>query len=426
MKHTIRFLLILALLLCVTGSGMADDTIDYAASITLDMTSETVKAQVSVQTFVDGDTVHFQVPTDVEPSGMMKTRFLAINTPESTGKIEEYGKKASKYTQERLSAATSILIESDNSRWNLDSTGGRYLVWVWYKTAEDEEYRNLNIELLQNGLAIANSSKQNRYGTVCMAAISQAREQKLNVYSGQPDPDFFYGDALELTAKELRLHPEQYNGKKVAFKGVITMNDDNAVYVEDYDAETGMYFGMQVYYGFNLSGGGMEILSVGNEARIVGTMQYYEAGDAWQVSGLTYRMMKPDDPGNIQKLSDGHEAAYVLTSADTLVNGSVTLRTDDGEETFSYADLAQATSVEVRDLYVKKVRVAKSGAVTLVCDSDGTRIQVHIDALSPAEGGPLTQDMFQGKTIDVKGVVDSYDGKVQIEVLSLQNITMKD
>ena len=204
------------------------------------------------------------------------------------------------------------------------------------------------------------------------------------------------------------------------------MNDDNAVYVEDYDAETGLYFGMQVYYGFNLSGGGMEILSVGNEARIVGTMQYYEAGDAWQVSGLTYRMMKPDDPGNIQKLSDGHEAAYVLTSADTLVHDSVTLRTDDGEETFSYADLAQATSVEVRDLYVKKVRVAKSGAVTLVCDSDGTRIQVHMDALSPAEGGPLTQDMFQGKTIDVKGVVDSYDGKVQIEVLSLQNITMKD
>jgi len=426
MKHAIRFLLILALLLCVTGSGMAEDTIDYAASITLDMTSETVKAQVSVQTFVDGDTVHFEVPTDVEPSGVLKARFLAINTPESTGKIEEYGKKASRYTQERLSAATSILIESDNSRWNLDSTGGRYLVWVWYKTAEDEEYRNLNIELLQTGLAIANSSKQNRYGTVCMAAISQAREQKLNVYSGQPDPDFFYGDALELTAKELRLHPEQYNGKKVAFKGVITMNDDNAVYVEDYDAETGMYFGMQVYYGFNLSGGGMEILSVGNEARIVGTMQYYEAGDAWQVSGLTYRMMKPDDPGNIQKLSDGHEAAYVLTSADTLVHDSITLRTNDGEETFSYADLAQATSVEVRDLYVKKVRVAKSGAVTLVCDSDGTRIQVHMDALSPAEGGPVTQDMFQGKTIDVKGVVDSYDGKVQIEVLSLQNITMKD
>lgn len=426
MKHAIRFLLILALLLCVTGCGMAEDTIDYAASITLDMASETAKAQVSVQTFVDGDTVHFHVPADVEPSGVLKARFLAINTPESTGKIEEYGKKASAFTREKLSAATSILIESDDSRWNLDSTGGRYLVWVWYKTAENDEYRNLNIEILQNGLAIANASKQNRYGDLCMAAISQAREQKLNVYSGQPDPDFFYGDALEVTAKELRLHPEQYNGKKVAFKGVITMNHNNAVYVEDYDAETGMYFGMQVYYGFNLSGGGMDILSVGNEARIVGTMQYYEAGDAWQVSGLTYRMMKPDDPGNIQKISEGHKAAYVLTPADTLVNGSVTLRVDDSEETHSYADLAQATSVEMRNLRVKKVRVAKSGAVTLVCESDGIRVQVHMDALSPAEGGPVTQDMFQGKTIDVKGVVDSYDGKVQIEVLSLQNITMKD
>ncbi len=425
MKHLTRFALILAVLLCAVGCGMAEEPIDYAASVRLNMASETVKAQVSVRTFVDGDTTHFEVPADVSSSGVLKARYLAINTPESTGRIEEYGKKASEFTRERLSAATSILIESDDDRWNLDSTGDRYLVWVWYKTAESNEYRNLNIEILQNGLAIANASKQNRYGSVCMAAISQARAQKLNVYSGQPDPDFYYGDAIELTLKELRTNPEAYNGKKVAFKGVITMNHNNAVFVEDYDAETGLYFGMQVYYGFGLSGAGLEILSVGNEARIVGTMQYYEAGDAWQISGLTYRMMKPDDPGNIQKLSEGHEAAYTLTSADTLANGAVTLRDGEDERSYPYARLAQATSVEVRGLAVKEAHTAED-ALTLLCESEGARVQVRLTALSAPDGSPITEEMFLGKTIDVKGVVDCFGDAVQIEVLTFHHITMND
>ena len=124
------------------------------------------------------------------------------------------------------------------------------------------------MELLQNGLAIANSSGQNRYGDTCLAAIAQARAEKLNIYSGEKDPDFFYGDAIELTIKELRLHPEEYEGKKVAFTGVITMNHSNSVFIEDYDEETGLYFGISAYYGFNLSGGGLDVLAVGNESRI--------------------------------------------------------------------------------------------------------------------------------------------------------------
>ena len=77
-----------------------------------------------------------------------------------------------------------------------------------------------------------------------------------------------------------------------------------------------MYYGMAVYYGYNLNGAGLEIISVGNEARIVGTVQYYEAGGTYQVSDLNYRMMKPDDPNNIQLLSEGNEPAYVLTDPD--------------------------------------------------------------------------------------------------------------
>lgn len=404
--------------------------VDYAGSIKLDMSSETVKQEVSVKIFIDGDTTHFYVPTSVSPTGVLKARYLAINTPESTGKIEEWGKKASAFTKEKLSSATSIIIESENGAWNPDSTGDRYLTWVWYKTAGAEDYRNLNIEILQNGLAIANSSANNRYGETCMAAINQAKAQKLNVYSGQPDPDFYYGEAVELTLKELRTNIEAYNGMKVAFNGVITMNNDNSVYVEDYDAETGMYYGMSVYYGFNLSGPGLDILAVGNEARIVGSVQYYEAGGTYQVSDLSYRMMKPDDPSNIQKLSEGNEPAYVLTDANTFVNGTVTVQTEESSVTARYAELAMSTSIEMNNLKVVDVYTttnegsASKGAMTLTCEVDGISVSVRTVVLLDGNGSLITADAYEGKTIDVKGIVDYFNGTYQIKVFSADDISV--
>ena len=104
---------------------------DYVADLRLVMDSDTMKQEVTVKTFVDGDTTHFYVPESVMEGGVLKARYLAINTPESTGRVEEYGKKASNFTRERLSKATSIIIESDDDKWNRDSTGSRYLFWVW-------------------------------------------------------------------------------------------------------------------------------------------------------------------------------------------------------------------------------------------------------------------------------------------------------
>ena len=152
------------------GSGLPE-WVDYAASIPLDMNSETVKQEVTVKAFIDGDTTHFNVPGSISEGGLLKARYLAVNTPESTGKIEVWGKKASNFTKSRLESAESIYIESDDGNWNVDSTGGRHLVWVWYKPSGSDTYRNLNIELLQEGLSIASSAANNRYGEVCMNAL---------------------------------------------------------------------------------------------------------------------------------------------------------------------------------------------------------------------------------------------------------------
>lgn len=403
-------------------AAAASESIDYAASVK-PSGADTAKQEVTVKSFVDGDTVHFLVPESIMPSGVLKARFIGIDTPESTGKIEEYGKAASEFTKEKLSRAHSIMIESDDGNWDFDSTGGRYLVWVWYKAEKAGEYRNLNIELLQNGLARAYSSANNRYGSACTAAINQAKANKLNIYSGQKDPNFYYGDAVELTLKELRCGIEGYNGKKVAFEGVITINSGNGVFIEDYDAETDRYYGISAYYGYGLSGAGLDILSVGNRARIVGTVQYYEAGGCYQVSGLSYRQMKPDDPNNLQKLSEGNAAGYVSISADDFASAMVSIETEAGAAEYKLSDIAMNTTVEMDGLTVQSVYVAENGCATLTCAAGNAEITVRLEPLK-VNGEAFDPNTISGKTIDVRAAVDMYDNAPQLHVFTAEGISI--
>ncbi len=415
------------------SSADIGEIVDYASSVKYDKTAGRVSAEVTVKTFVDGDTTHFNVPTSVMPSGVLKARYLAINTPESTGKIEPWGKKASTYTKEALSKATSIIIESDTATWNADSTGDRYLVWVWYKTADSDDYRNLNIEILQNGLAVASASGSNSYGSVCLKAINQARAQKLHVFSGENDPDFYYGDVIEVTLKELRANPNEYANKKVAFNGIVSANSgNNSVYVEEYDSENDMYYGMSIYYGFNLAGKGLEILNIGNEVRIVGSLQYYEGGGTWQVADLTYRVLKPDDPGNIKKLSEGHTPAYTLTDPDKFLGGKVDVIVGDETKTMDYAEMALSTSIAMENLKVVDIYTTSNaessskGAMTLTCKTaDGKEIVVRTAVLYDENNNMITEDAYKDKTIDVKGIVDVFDGEYQIKVFLPENIIVK-
>ena len=413
--------------------------IDYAAEVVLDFDSATAKQEVTVRNFVDGDTTHFHVPTDLDETGLLKARYLAVNTPESTGKIEEWGKKASAFTKEKLSSASSIYIESEDGNWNLDSTGGRYLVWVWYMPEGSDTYRNLNIELLQNGLSLASSSADNQYGEICMAAIQQAKAHKLHIHSNEDDPDFYYGEAIPVTLKGLRTNIEQYEGIKVTFEGVITHESNQTVYVEEYDEETGMYYGMTVYYGYNLTGTGLEILNEGNRVRIVGSVQYYATAGTWQVSDIKYVDMRPNDPNNVQLIESGVGAAHTLTDPALFNNGTVTvdiMPTGDENfvvpETFDYAHLALGTSISMENLKVVGVYTttnedsSSKGAMTLTCQANGETVYVRTVVLRDENGNVITSDAYYGKTITVYGIVDYFSGDYQIKVFSASDIIVTD
>ena len=412
---------------CVAPTPEVPSHVDYVAELKLDMNSSTLKQEVTVKTYIDGDTTHFNVPTSVATNGVLKARYLAVNTPESTGKIEAYGKTASDFTKDKLSTAAKILVESDDGKWNLDSTGERTLVWVWYKASESDAWRCLNLELLQEGLAIASNSGDNRYGKTCVAAIDQAKREKLLVHSGQKDPNFFYGSAQEMTLRELRTNIEDYVQTKVAFSGVVTRDFNSGVFIEDYDEELDVYFGIYVYYAYNLPGQGLEILKPGNEVRIVGDVT--EFNGSYQVSGLSYRVMKPNDPNNIQKLSEGHTPAYYLTTAERFAS-TVKVEVDEEMVDKKYAELALGSTIEMKDLVVKSIHVTNNGgdsdgAMTITCMVDGIEVDVRTDVLRDESGAKITKDRFEGQTIDVRGVVDCFNGDYQIKVFSINDIVIQ-
>ncbi len=438
MKKTTLRILSLLLLVCTVaafaacGEKPAENTdpnethVDYVANTKLDMNSATQKQEVTwgPHSHIDGDTSHFVVPTTFDPAGVVKVRYLAVNTPESTGQIQEWGKAASRFTKEKLSTAVSILIESDKANWTFDGNG-RYLSWVWYKPSADAEYRCLNIELLQNGLGVSSSASEGRYGSAAVAAIAQASREKLYMFSQQKDPEFPYGEAESVTLKGLRTNIAYYLGKRVAVEGIITYNSDYTAYIESYDSETDMYYGMQVFYGYDSQL--IDVLAYGSKVRVVGVLgEFY---GTYQITSLKYNAMRPTDPANTTQLETGHPVTYRETTAAEFT-GDKTILVGDESKTFAYAELAVSTSISMKNLQVTSIYTTTdpnsddNGAMTLTCTVDGKTVSVRTAVLKDANGNKITESAYAGKTIDVQGVVEHYNGKYQIKVLTAADITV--
>lgn len=423
------------------------DPYDYAGTVKLDTTSSRARMEVTVKTYIDGDTTHFKVPGQLSSqfeNGVLKARYLGVDTPESTGIIEEYGKQASNFTKEKLMGADSVILESNDDKWNNDSTKTRYMVWVWYRTQGQSDYRCLNIELLQNGLAMANSIESTCYYEVCNKAYRQAIDMKLKMFSDEPDELFYYGATREITMKELRTNVETYVNTKVAIHCVVSERYDNGIYVEDYDEEDGIYYGMYVYYGFGLSGLGVQMLRPGSELRLIGNVQFYEAGNSYQIADLKFNPYSTGDDDSFKRLSQNNPVPYTLTSGATFTGSKTVTVMENGEEVekeFKYAELVLGSSISMENLTVQSVYTTKQGnnkgAMTLTClTSDGKTVDVRTTLLYEDDDSskPLvTEDYFANKVINVKGVVDYYlqeghsadQGQYQIKVSAMANITIQ-
>ena len=424
---------------CDTCAEVLPAWVDYVANTKLDMSSETLKKTVKVKLYIDGDTTHFHAPAGMGTDGVVKARYLGVNTPESTGTIEEWGKPASDFTKDKLSNAYSIMIEAEGPEVTKDSNG-RELLWIWYQPTEGAEYRNLNIELLQEGLGRGASASEGRYGEQCFAAMMQAKTYGLYVFSEDKDESFPYDAATAVTLKELRTNITKYVGQNVEFVGIVSRNIDGTAYIESYDALTDRYYGIQIFYGYNAADF-VKILAPGNEARVKGTVTEFQG--TYQVCNLTHSSMRPDERDTVV-VSKGHTPAFTeITPEDltSMVKIPVTKVDASGESyeeeaEFKSADLMLFTSVSMKNLKVKDVYTTQSqnqdsnGAMTLTCEAeDGSTVSVRTGVIKHENGDIVRAAYFEGETIDVKGIVEFFQpekgaGKYQIKSHALSDFVI--
>ena len=225
--------------------------------------------EVILTQVVDGDTAHF---IDKNNS-RITVRFLAINTPESTGRIEAWGKAASEFVKNILAEAKengSIVLESEEigKKAELDTTGKRYLGYVWYKLSPEADFRLLNLEIVEECYSKFTSDiSSSKHGLVFNQAHLKSYEVQKRVY-GEQDPNFDYSNTIfEVTIAEIKNNFEAYDGgSRLKLKAqVMRLSGDN-IYLQDvvetFNEETNEYEKAGIYM-FSGYGSGLGKLNVG-------------------------------------------------------------------------------------------------------------------------------------------------------------------
>lgn len=288
-----------------------------------------------VASYTDGDTTLFRLDNaDPTLGGTVNIRYYSIDTPESTGGVEKWGKSASLFVKQQLSEATEIVLEATTVPASKDSYGTRYLGYVWYKSADYSEFKCLNLEIVENGYSEnkAINTAAYPYYKSFKEANDFARSVKLRLYSELDDP-LFSTDPIDTTIREFNenkatfYNEELESGSLIRFtaylKSVSLSSSLTYTFVaEQYDAETGETHTLNVYTGYNSSPASS--MKVGHLYQIVGNVQKYNG--TYQISGITYSALYPE-PDNTHVVQSNYYWTFDSSVAYT-DNNSATLYSD--------------------------------------------------------------------------------------------------
>lgn len=235
--------------------------------------------QVSLKTAIDGDTAHFAPNVTTTSRENIKARFFGVDTPESTGKVQPYGRPASYFTKSKLLSADengTIVVSSAQDGYGLpnpDSTGERYVSLVWIhetkKNAPFNELTLLNLWIVQEGLSwVKNVGDMPQYADIFYAAEQQAEDYKLNLWSGEPDPFHNYGDYEDASLLDIKIELEKtlkdpdyenpYDNQKIRVVGTVAGYSNHILYIQNFYTQEdgarspdGEYAGINIFTGMS-------------------------------------------------------------------------------------------------------------------------------------------------------------------------------
>ena len=227
-------------------------------------------SEVELVTAIDGDTAHFRM-VDNSDSSLIKSRFYGIDTPESTGQVENWGATASNFTKTKLKEAKTIVVTSTSLNEykapSADSTGTRYLSMIWVSDYEDAVYTDLvllNLWIVQEGLSyVKNVNEFPEFSEVFYAAEAQARNLKMNLHSGKKEEGFNDGDYITTSLLDLKNAivetlkdpsvENPFNNVRVRVRGTVAGYANNILYLQYpfLNEDTGVieYAGINIFTG---------------------------------------------------------------------------------------------------------------------------------------------------------------------------------
>lgn len=284
-KHLLSKILVAVTAIVLVGCGGKTKFVNYiddeSVRLTLDYKGHDFYTdgigQMKLKSPIDGDTAHFTPVITTTSSETVKSRFFGIDTPESTGKVQEWGKAASNFTKEKLKEADengTIVVSTARNDYGVpekDSTGERYVSLIWVcldkKDAPISDLRLFNLWLVQEGYSyVKNVNNVPQYSDIFIAAETQAKEFKLVLHSDDPDPDFNYGDYEDTSLLDLKLEIEKsladssyknkYDNQKVRIQGTVAGFANHILYLQSYFSpanggrgENGEYAGINIFTG---------------------------------------------------------------------------------------------------------------------------------------------------------------------------------
>ena len=406
---------------------------------------------VSLKTSVDGDTAHFLEGTHLVPG-----RFNGIDTPESTGILEKWGKQASNFTKEKLTNAKTIVLESepndetDGKKGPFQDGNKRYLVWVWAseRTPEEEDGSQLylvNLQLVQEGFSSQKSASGSVYSDAIYDADLQAQRLKLHIYSNEKDPLFYEGDANK-NEYAVYKNPEDYVGIKVNLTGTITRLVGTNAYIQHtfYDPETDEELGTYGFYIFTQYKK-YDIFKKGNEINVTGTIA--ERYGDYQLINVSYSnvdTLKGEDDmtlissGNVVEpivitASDALEEKYqrvLVTIKDLVATGGYGGYDNNYKEcidTGGTEEYCTTSSSNAMTIFTTQTIGGGSTNLSIRID-DSTFIKDEYDSKITDYNYFVEKTKDSGKTMDVTGVMGKYTSQsgnntVQLMLVATSDLT---
>jgi len=288
--------------------------------------------QVTLVQKVDGDTAHFK---QVSGSTLtIKGRYNCIDTPESTGMVEPWGHGASEYNGSLLASAQTIVLSTDSTATKapaLDSTGSRYLVYVWVSTKANAAIGDLilsNLAICQAGWSKAKGATNTDYGSYFIKASSQAQSAQVRVWSPSSVKDCDYNYSAPETTSIKNIvdgvdndgNAFDWVGSKATFTGIVcaTGPDQGAAFVnQDFTwTENGTSvtkrYGIYIFTSYIVY---RPLKTIGNEIQVTGLVAEFEG--IKQIVSVSYSEYYPSDD-DMKILSTGKTLAPIEGTAKEL------------------------------------------------------------------------------------------------------------